>query len=247
MLPPLVALADLTRIPVPRTSRAGAADHARAVPWYPAAGLVIGVLLVTTAFLLQGLPVFLVAIAVTGLWIGLTGARHLQGLADTADGFIGGYGNRRRILRIMRDRQGGMGALAAVILVVLAKAFAVGCLLHHQQWASLLAAPVAGRVLLGGILATTPHVPDDPGDLPLFPHLDRAAVMAGILAGALLLGAAMTGGLAALAVLAVLAGLLRWASKQALGGFNSDILDTACELGELAALGAALWGAGACL
>ncbi|HKJ89333.1 MAG TPA: adenosylcobinamide-GDP ribazoletransferase, partial [Gammaproteobacteria bacterium] len=100
MLPALLAVADLTRIPVPRAKQAGPADHARAVPWYPLAGLLVGAVLVVTALALRELPTLLSALVVTGLWIGLTGAQHLQGLADTADGFIGGYGDRRRILKI---------------------------------------------------------------------------------------------------------------------------------------------------
>ncbi|MFP4560721.1 MAG: adenosylcobinamide-GDP ribazoletransferase [Thiohalorhabdus sp.] len=246
MHPALLAVADLTLIPVPGAGRASPADHARAAPWYPLAGLVAGAALVAGALLLQGLPTLLAALLVTALWVGLTGASHLRGLAETLGALAAGGGNRRRTLRIMRADRPRAWAVGAVVLMAAAKAAAVGCLIHHQLWAGLLAAPVAGRVLLTALLATTPHAAE-PGDLPWIPRMDRAAVLVGTLAGAILVALTVPGPLAALGALGLLAVLLRWTAKRVLGGFNTPVLDTACELGEVAVLGAALLGPGGCL
>lgn len=246
-LPPLVALAAQTRLPVPGTATAGPADHARAVPWYPLAGLAIGLLLAATGALFQALPPFLAATLVVAVWVGVTGARPLQGLADTVDGYLGGRGDRRRILAVMRDRRGGVGAVAAAVLVVLAKAVAAGCLVQNGQWAGLAAAPVAGRTLVTAVLATTAHTPDSPAETAFLLRLDRAAVLVGAMAGLALLGLmAGTAGLALAALLLVLGAGLRALYKRSLGGFTDDALGATGEAGELLALGVAVWGASGC-
>jgi adenosylcobinamide-GDP ribazoletransferase len=247
MRPFLVALAVLTRLPLRTAQGAGTAERARAVPWYPAAGLALGLCLAVPAALLQGLPAFLAATLTVALWIGLTGAAPLQGLADTVDGYLGGGGNRSRILTIMRNHQGGVGAVAAVVLVVLAKTLALGCLIRAGAWGAVVAAPLAGRTLMAGILAITPPTPQDPADAPAPPGFDRAAVLLGVLAGlaalGLLLGATGAG---MAAILVALALLLRLWFKRTVGGYNGDLLGTACEAGEAAVLALAVWGLGAC-
>jgi adenosylcobinamide-GDP ribazoletransferase len=246
-LPPLVALAAETRLTPPGTAGANAAVRARAVPWYPAAGLAIGALLALTGALTQGLPPFLAATLVTAVWVGFTGARTLQGLADTADGYLGGHGDRRRTLAIMRDRHGGVGAVAAVVLAVLAKAVAAGCLVQQGQWAALAAAPVAGRTLTTALLATTALAPEPHDQFAFALRLDRAAVLLGALAGAAgLVLLAGTDGLAMAAAVLLLAVALRLTFKRSLGGLTHDTLGTGCEAGELAALAVVLWGAGGC-
>ena len=243
----LVALAQLTRIPVPAAREASPTEQGQAVPWYPAAGLILGICVAVPAAILQGLPAFLAATLAVALWLGLTGAAPLQGLADAVDGYVGGHGNRRRTLSIMHNHKGGVGAIAAAVLVVLAKTVALGCLIRHGAWGAVVAAPLAGRILLAGVLATTPPAPDEPTDRSLSATLDRAAVLVGVFAGlgvmALLMGLP---GLAVAGGLLALIGLLRWVYKRTVGGFTGDLLGAACEAGELAALGIALWALGSC-
>ena len=40
------------------------------------------------------------------VWVGLSGGLHLDGLADTADAWIGGHADRQRTLEIMKIRMG---------------------------------------------------------------------------------------------------------------------------------------------
>lgn len=245
--PPLVALAVLTRLPLPAMEAASPADRARATPWFPLAGLAVGGLVSLTAAILSGLPPFLGAAVAVAVWIGVTGAATLQGLADTVDGYAGGRGDRRRILDIMEDRRGGVGAVAAAVLVVLAKVLATGCLARHGLWAGLVAAPLAGRTLLPAVLAVTPPSSGETTHKEIVRRLDRAATMLGVLAGAAAVAFLMgSPGLGAVAVLAVAAAGLRSLFKRTLGGFTRHTLGATCELGELVALGLAVWGAGAC-
>lgn len=246
--PPLLALAAQTRLPIPGAASASPANHGRAVPWYPFAGLVIGLLLAVTGVAFHAFPPFLAATLVVAIWVGITGARTLQGLADTADGYLGGRGDRRRRLAIMRDNSGGAAAVAVVVLTVVAKAVAAGCLVQQGQWAALVVAPLAGRTLTTGLLATTAHTREGP-DAPAFLlRLDRTAVLLGALGGAALMALLGAGlGLALVAGVVAIGTLLRILFQRSLGGITEDALGSACELGELAAVAGAVWGAGACL
>lgn len=111
----IAALQFLTVLPIVRSD---AFAPERMLPFFPAAGLVIGLLLalfdtVAGAFwsrhAVSGLDVVFLA--------GITGALHLDGLGDTADGL---YGNRprERALEIMKDSRIGAMGLVMVVCVL---------------------------------------------------------------------------------------------------------------------------------
>ncbi|MFP4193676.1 MAG: adenosylcobinamide-GDP ribazoletransferase [Desulfosalsimonas sp.] len=103
---------------------AGAPDsyHPRAmIPYFPAVGLVLGLILGTVdaaacRFLAQ--PA-VGAIDVTVLAV-LTGALHLDGLADTADGLFS-HRDRDSALSIMKDSRIGVMGATALACILLAK------------------------------------------------------------------------------------------------------------------------------
>ena len=112
MLKPFfIALQFLTRLPIPIYFESGSAGNGnqlgRSVLFYPLVGLVIGGLLATLQYLLSTFTfgstytVVHAAIILT-VWVGLTGALHLDGLADSADAWLGGLGDRDRTLAIMK-------------------------------------------------------------------------------------------------------------------------------------------------
>jgi adenosylcobinamide-GDP ribazoletransferase len=114
----LVAIQFLTRLPVPRV-RFDPDSLARAAKFFPVVGLIIGL----GASVLQRIAAShlshpLVALLVLTFLILITGGLHEDGLADTADGFGGGW-NREQVLTILRDsRIGSFGALALVVSVL---------------------------------------------------------------------------------------------------------------------------------
>ena len=71
--------------------------------WYPAVGLFFGLLLWGSALLLNRVASPLAAAIVLTIWVGVTGALHLDGLADTVDAWAGGRRDRERTLAIMKD------------------------------------------------------------------------------------------------------------------------------------------------
>lgn len=115
----LNALKFLTAIPIPRKSLDD--NVAQALSYFPAAGLVLGLLLAGINQILAALqlhPFLINTILISSLII-LTGGLHLDGLADTADAFFSGKG-KTETLKIMRDPHiGTMGVLSLIIIILL--------------------------------------------------------------------------------------------------------------------------------
>jgi adenosylcobinamide-GDP ribazoletransferase len=55
------------------------------------------------------------------VWVLLSGGLHLDGLADSADAWLGGFGDRERTLTIMKDPRSGPIAVVVLVLVLLLK------------------------------------------------------------------------------------------------------------------------------
>src|SRR5918992_1259116 len=94
--------AFLTRLPIGRVVDVDARAVAAAAPLYPVVGAALGAVAgLAERGLSQWLPPFVVAAMLVALLAALTGAMHLDGLADTADA-LGGR-SREDSLQIMRD------------------------------------------------------------------------------------------------------------------------------------------------
>lgn len=94
--------------------------------YLPLVGLIVGSVLVLVQFLadLSGSSPAVTAILIVIAWVAITGAIHLDGLMDTADGVLS-HRSRERMLEIMRDsRTGNFGAVAG-LLVILCKFAAI--------------------------------------------------------------------------------------------------------------------------
>jgi adenosylcobinamide-GDP ribazoletransferase len=116
----------LTRVPVPAS--AGTVAPARAAVLYPAVGAAIGAVVAGVALGAGQLwPVLLAATVAVAAETALTGALHLDGLADCADGLAGR--DREQRLRIMKDHVIGVYAAATVALHLVLKVAALASLL----------------------------------------------------------------------------------------------------------------------
>lgn len=162
------ALMFLTRIPAPYLKRHDTEVQQAALWFYPVVGALLGAAMVTLVWLCfqynPQVSVLLLAALVLTLWVYITGAMHLDGVADTADAWVGGLGSHERTLEIMKDpRVGSMGA-AAMFVVLLLKFAAIAALLeqvHANKWlvyGGLLLIPILSRAGIIGLMATTPYV-----------------------------------------------------------------------------------------
>lgn len=154
-----IALRLLTRLPVPPPKDHAGETMAASLAWYPLVGALLGLLLGALAALLEalGMPALPAAALLLAAWVALTGALHLDGLADMADAWLGGLGDRQRTLEIMKDSCAGPAGVTAVVLVLLLKFAALAALATALQPALLLA-PVLARTALTTLFLTTPYV-----------------------------------------------------------------------------------------
>lgn len=158
----LISLQLLTRIPVPMLNVSDDSNNEKcfglSVLFYPLVGLIIGAILVFVNKLLSYLSLpahgLIEASIILTVWILITGALHLDGLADSADAWLGGYGDKKRTLDIMKDPYCGPAGVVVLLLVLLMKFSAIIVI----GWEILLLAPVLGRTAAMLLLATTPYV-----------------------------------------------------------------------------------------
>ncbi len=146
------ALTFLTRLPLPKSWMFGAEDIGRSTAVFPIIGVLFGGVswLILKLFLWleigsKSLESLLVATLIIVVSVRITGALHVDGLADMADGFGGGR-DKERILAIMRDSLIGTFGGVALILLFALKIIAIGILIERGKAESfLLIAPMIAR------------------------------------------------------------------------------------------------------
>lgn len=232
----LIALQFLTCLPIRLRDMPSADAIGRSLSFYPLVGLLLGVGLWLLALVLERTAPALSAALVLSVWVASTGALHLDGLADSADAWLGGFGDRQRTLDIMKDPRSGPAAVVVLILLLLLKFVALWVLLGEGERVALLLAPLLGRAALPALFLYTPYV--RPGGLgqALSTHLPRREtrwVLLAVAIGCVLLG---TAGWLALAVALLVGMLARRAMCRRLGGTTGDTAGAMLELVECAVL-----------
>ncbi|MBU4252182.1 MAG: adenosylcobinamide-GDP ribazoletransferase [Candidatus Omnitrophica bacterium] len=114
----LIALQFLTIFPVKIKPEIKNEEFGLSLFYFPFVGLAIGLVLSSSAILFSFLPVLVKGVLILIVSVIITGGIHLDGFADTCDGF---YGNKpkEKILEIMRDsRIGAMGAMGLILLLL---------------------------------------------------------------------------------------------------------------------------------
>jgi adenosylcobinamide-GDP ribazoletransferase len=233
------ALALLTRIPLPRRLALDAGDLARGAALFPAVGAGVGALAGGAATLAEGPPLLVGGLGVL-VAVLVTGALHLDGLADAADG-LGGR-SAPDALRIMRDHALGAYGATALTLDLLLKAAALGAL--AQAGDAILAGALAGalsRTAGATLAAAAPYARGESESVA--GRFTRAAGPApaaiAILLAALAATTAGTLGLAMALAAATSAALVGAHFMRRVGGVTGDVLGAAIEVSETTALVAA--------
>jgi len=140
----LAALQFLTIIPIPKGIKIEANNIANSTIFFPLVGFFIGGILVLLNLSLKNFPPLILNLLLLSVWTGLTGGLHLDGFADTVDGFSGGR-NREETLRIMSDSCTGAKGVVALILLLTAKFLFLYQLPFASRNYALLFALAAGR------------------------------------------------------------------------------------------------------
>ncbi len=246
MKPFFSALRFLTPVPVPDRWSGDTDDLRTGLFYFPVVGLITGGVVAALGYglgrILGPLPAStLVVIALIAASRGL----HVDGLADTADGFFSSR-SRERILEIMRDSRTGPMGVAAIASILLLKISLLSAVGGPLKWRVVLLMPLAGRCALLLVMAFFPYARSEGGLATVFRSgRRRLAVLAiwaiVVLAAAGWLLGSWTGLAAAGGSIAVglLFGLYSW---RRIRGYTGDTLGATCELVEsVPALVFALW------
>ncbi len=141
----LIALQFLTIIPLPFSVRCEERDLGRAMAVFPLVGLTIGAILAGADYLLTlRLPRPVVDLMLITVLAILTGALHLDGLADCCDG-LAARGGRERFLEVMKDSRIGAVGVVGLVLALLLKYQALLRIPTADKHAALLFFPLAAR------------------------------------------------------------------------------------------------------
>ncbi|MFD2611060.1 adenosylcobinamide-GDP ribazoletransferase [Paenibacillus gansuensis] len=238
------AVSFLTRFPVPSFgSKEG--DWERSPRWYAVVGLLLGAALWGLSFPLEyGLGPMAGAATLLAVWIYMTGALHLDGWMDLADG-LGSNRSRERMLEIMKDsRVGAMGVVAAVVLLLLkfTALVMVLSLTGPLQSACLLIVPAAGRFLLAVVIRTVPYISSNGLGQGLREGVTASFLtVQGIGLGGLAYVVSGLGAVPMAAAAAAAAWVLTRKVRSALGGYTGDGYGALVEVTETAALLGLVW------
>lgn len=233
----LAAVCFLTRLPLARGVPLDADDVSRAGPAFPVIGAGIGTAVGAVAAALAPKLSTLLAVSVAlALGALLTGALHLDALADSADAL--GAQTRERALQIMREPTIGAFGAVAVALDLLIKAGALAALVRDQRAVRFaLAAGALSRLVPVLLAAALSYARAGQGTGVALTRSGRLpAILATVIAvaGAVLVAGSDGAALAAL-TLALTVVVALWLHRW-LGGVTGDALGAAVELSETAAL-----------
>jgi adenosylcobinamide-GDP ribazoletransferase len=232
----LGAVAFLTRVPVGRLVTLDAADVARGAALFPLVGAAVGGAAgVLADLLVPELP----GLAAGGLAVGLaalvTGAMHLDALADTADAL--GGSTRERALESMRDHAVGAFGAVALVVVCLVDAAALGALAEGGDAAlGGLVAGAVGRAAILPLARALPYARDGGGQGRVLEGIGWPGALVGVGVAVAIAAAGGRPGVAALAAAAAVAATLLLFFRTWLGGVTGDTLGATAKLCETAAL-----------
>lgn len=230
----LIALQFLTILPVRLQGEFSEQDIGRSLLFYPVVGLLIGIVLSLLAWGLNAQSPMVSAILVLAVWVTLTGALHLDGLADSADAWLGGIGDKAKTLSIMKDPAAGPIAVVTIVLLLLIKFIMLTVLLSQQNWGALIWSVIMARTALPLLFLTTDYV--RPHGLGSILKQQQSALYTRRLMLAVAVLALFSIGLFALLFGLVVFLLLRYLMERRLNGFTGDTAGAMVELLEAALL-----------
>jgi adenosylcobinamide-GDP ribazoletransferase len=140
----LIALQFLTILPI-KIRDIKERELAQSLAYFPLAGAVIGLISVLSLFIFSSVfPRQTTDVLILIVLMFITGGIHLDGFADTCDGFYAGK-DKKRILAIMHDSHlGAMGAMGLIGLLLLKFAL-LGNIPFPILWKALIVMCVLGR------------------------------------------------------------------------------------------------------
>jgi adenosylcobinamide-GDP ribazoletransferase len=234
----LAALQFLTSLPVKRDI--SPEQLGRATVWFPLVGLLLGLVLAALDWLLEPvLPGAAVNALLIVVLVALTGALHLDGLADTCDG-MAGYRTREERLEVMRDSHTGAFGVVGIVLVLLVQYVALNSVPSALKIPVLVFMPVLSRWAMVYAVFAFPYArPEGLGmaykQATRWPQFALATLMM-VTVAVLLLPFFFVMGLLILPGVWLITTALAFYLKHKLGGLTGDCYGAVNEVAAVAAL-----------
>jgi adenosylcobinamide-GDP ribazoletransferase len=229
------AVSFLTVLPVANADGSPGERLGRA--YFPAIGALVG-LIAGVVFVAVGAvtsPLFGAAAAVAVLSL-LTGAIHLDGLADSADGLLG-RGDVARRLEVMRDPRLGSYGVTAIVVVLLLSVAAITSIPPASAIAAFVIAGALSRLATLCVIAFVPYVRASGLGVAAWDSRHRGVdLVVGSLTAAVVCALDWRRALIAVPVVALTAVVVVGLARRRLGGATGDVCGATAELCQLAAL-----------
>jgi adenosylcobinamide-GDP ribazoletransferase len=228
------AVRMLTTLPLPRSWSLPSTGRA----FFPAVGLLVGGLAwlgcwVGSTVIDAAMGAFL-AIAILVL---LTGALHLDGFGDCADGLFGGSTRERR-LEIMRDSRVGAFGAVAIAMILVGDILALGAVPEGRAALALLGAAALARLAMVAVILWLPYArPEGLGKLVAEGRWRRDLLL-GAVAVAIPIAFDWRHGLIAVGLVTLTTLGFGSFARLRIGGATGDVYGATLELAQFAALSA---------
>ena len=207
-------------------------DPQRMIPYFPLVGIVLGVLLALFDYAAMGLWGRAVASLLDVIFLAvLTGAFHLDGLGDAADGLLG-QRPKDKILAIMKDSRLGTMGLVAIVTGLSLKWAGIAGLVMNRQLLLIIIPALARAAMLFGMRLLPYGRPEGGTGFDFFKHQLKPSAFWGLAAPVLLsiwLGWQAVWLMVCFA--AITAGLIRYYKKR-IGCITGDMLGAMTEVTE---------------
>ena len=141
----ILAIQFLTRLPTPQLRNFDAAELTRCAHWFPLVGLILGALVASAVWLGSRVDPALGALLGVLVWVGITGALHLDGLADMSDALGAAHRDKDRFLAVLADPHLGTFGVVSVGMQLLTKFVLLMLLARHDSYFALALIPAWAR------------------------------------------------------------------------------------------------------
>ncbi len=154
-----VAMAVLTRLPVPSVDDFSAEEKGRGLIWFPVIGALMGLILAAIAWQLDGVEPVLASIILLTVWMFISELHHLDSLARSISSWF--FGELCSSLREQGEYSAAssaphLGVMGVMALIMLTKFAALSVLIEYKVWPYILMAPLTARLLVIALIGFTP-------------------------------------------------------------------------------------------
>jgi adenosylcobinamide-GDP ribazoletransferase len=234
----ILAVQFMTKIPISVQLDVDEQDFAQSMLFYPVVGLIVGALMTVVYYIFSLIASGLLpSVAAVLSGVAVTGAFHLDGLADVCDALLSNK-DRTGMLAVMKDSRIGTGGAVAIASILILKIAVLTEMSGNAAYDALLLAPVLGRTGIVTAAAISQYARAEGG---LGQHfIDKTGWLQMIWTAVIALAIAVLAvGYAALALLAaefLTAVLFAKYMESKIGGMTGDTLGATCEITEVVVL-----------